>query len=60
MKLAEHPPASRPYYTPPRPALRWLALMVLGMIAYAERHSPRVWAALALMFAGPALVKPKR
>jgi drug/metabolite transporter (DMT)-like permease len=34
--------------------------VVLGMIVYAERHSPWIWAALALMFAGLALVKPKR
>ena len=31
-----------------------------GMIVYGERHSPWVWAALALMFAGLALVKPRR
>ena len=34
--------------------------VVLGMIVYGERHSPWIWAALALMFAGLALVKPKR
>jgi drug/metabolite transporter (DMT)-like permease len=34
--------------------------VVLGMIFYGERHSPWIWAALALMFAGLALVKPKR
>lgn len=34
--------------------------VILGMIVYAERHSPWIWAALALMFAGLALVKPKR
>lgn len=34
--------------------------VVLGMILYGERHSPWVWAALALMFAGLALVKPRR
>ncbi len=34
--------------------------VILGMIVYAERHSPWFWAALALMFAGLALVKPKR
>jgi drug/metabolite transporter (DMT)-like permease len=33
--------------------------VVLGMIVYGERHSPWVWAALALMFAGLALVKPR-
>jgi drug/metabolite transporter (DMT)-like permease len=30
------------------------------MLFYGERHSPWVWAALALMFAGLTLVKPKR
>ena len=34
--------------------------VVLGMLIYNERHSPWIWAALALMFAGLALVKPKR
>lgn len=34
--------------------------VILGMIIYGERHSPWIWAALALMFAGLALVKPKR
>ncbi len=34
--------------------------VVLGMIVYGERHSPWIWAALALMFAGLALVRPKR
>jgi len=34
--------------------------VVLGMIVYGERHSPWIWAALALMFTGLALVKPKR
>jgi drug/metabolite transporter (DMT)-like permease len=34
--------------------------VVLGMIIYGEHHSPWIWAALGLMFAGPALVKPKR
>ncbi len=34
--------------------------VILGMIVYAERYSPWIWAALALMFAGLALVKPKR
>jgi drug/metabolite transporter (DMT)-like permease len=34
--------------------------VVLGMIVYGERHSPWIWAALALMFAGLALVKPRR
>ncbi|MHA1537748.1 MAG: DMT family transporter [Alphaproteobacteria bacterium] len=34
--------------------------VILGMIVYAERHSVWIWAALALMFAGLALVKPKR
>jgi len=34
--------------------------VILGMIVYAERHSAWVWVALALMFAGLALVKPKR
>ncbi|MFQ5566307.1 MAG: DMT family transporter, partial [Paracoccaceae bacterium] len=34
--------------------------VVLGMIFYNERHSPWIWAALALMFAGLALVKPRR
>ncbi|HUS52679.1 MAG TPA: DMT family transporter [Thermohalobaculum sp.] len=34
--------------------------VVLGMAVYGERHSPWVWAALALMFAGLALVKPRR
>jgi len=34
--------------------------VILGMILYGERHSPWIWAALALMFAGLALVKPKR
>jgi drug/metabolite transporter (DMT)-like permease len=34
--------------------------VVLGMIVYGERPSPWVWGALALMFAGLALVKPRR
>ena len=34
--------------------------LILGMAVYGERHSPWIWAALALMFAGLALVKPKR
>ena len=34
--------------------------VALGMLIYDERHSPWFWAALALMFAGPALVRPKR
>ena len=34
--------------------------VALGMLIYGERHSPWIWAALALMFAGLALVKPKR
>jgi drug/metabolite transporter (DMT)-like permease len=34
--------------------------VILGMLIYAERHSPWIWAALALMFGGLALVKPKR
>ena len=34
--------------------------VALGMLIYDERHSPWVWAALALMFAGLALVRPKR
>jgi drug/metabolite transporter (DMT)-like permease len=34
--------------------------VILGMALYDERHSPWVWAALALMFAGLALVKPRR
>jgi drug/metabolite transporter (DMT)-like permease len=34
--------------------------LILGMAIYGERHSPWIWAALALMFAGLALVKPKR
>jgi drug/metabolite transporter (DMT)-like permease len=34
--------------------------VILGMLFYGERHSPWVWAALALMFAGLTLVKPKR
>ena len=34
--------------------------VVLGMLIYGERHSPWIWAALALMFAGLALVRPKR
>lgn len=34
--------------------------VVLGMIVYGERHSPWIWVALALMFAGLALVKPRR
>jgi len=33
--------------------------VVLGMVVYGERHSPWVWGALALMFAGLALVKPR-
>jgi len=34
--------------------------VVLGMVVYGERHSPWVWGALGLMFAGLALVKPRR
>jgi drug/metabolite transporter (DMT)-like permease len=34
--------------------------VVLGMLIYGERHSAWIWAALALMFAGLALVKPKQ
>ncbi len=34
--------------------------VILGMVAYDERHSLWVWAALALIFAGLALVKPKQ
>lgn len=34
--------------------------VMLGMIVYSERHSPWVWTALALMFAGLTLVKPRR
>ena len=34
--------------------------VILGMIIYGERHSPWIWAALGLMFAGLALVKPRR
>ena len=34
--------------------------VVLGMAVYGERHSPWVWAALALMLAGLALVKPRQ
>ena len=34
--------------------------VILGMALYGERHSPWVWAALALMFAGLALVKPRQ
>jgi drug/metabolite transporter (DMT)-like permease len=34
--------------------------VILGMLFYGERHSPWLWAALALMFAGLTLVKPKR
>jgi drug/metabolite transporter (DMT)-like permease len=34
--------------------------VLLGMAVYGERHSLWVWAALALMFAGLALVKPRR
>lgn len=34
--------------------------VALGMIFYDERHSPWVWAALGLMLAGLALVKPRR
>ena len=34
--------------------------IVQGMIFYGERHSPWVWGALCLMFAGLALVKPRR
>jgi drug/metabolite transporter (DMT)-like permease len=34
--------------------------VILGMAVYDERHSAWVWAALALMFAGLALVKPRQ
>jgi drug/metabolite transporter (DMT)-like permease len=34
--------------------------VVMGMIFYGERHSPWIWAALGLMFAGLALVKPRQ
>jgi drug/metabolite transporter (DMT)-like permease len=34
--------------------------VLLGMAIYDERHSAWVWAALALMFAGLALVKPRQ
>ncbi|HSF96077.1 MAG TPA: DMT family transporter [Thermohalobaculum sp.] len=34
--------------------------VTLGMIFYGERHSAWVWGALVLMFAGLALVKPRR
>jgi drug/metabolite transporter (DMT)-like permease len=34
--------------------------VVLGMAVHGERHSPWVWGALGLMFAGLALVKPRR
>ena len=34
--------------------------VVLGMAVYGERHSAWVWAALALMFAGLTLVKPRQ
>ena len=34
--------------------------VVLGMAFYGERHSPWIWAALALMFVGLALLKPRR
>lgn len=34
--------------------------VALGMIVLGERHSPYVWAALALLFAGLALVRPRR
>jgi len=34
--------------------------VVIGMVVEGERHSPWIWAALALMFAGLALVKPAR
>jgi drug/metabolite transporter (DMT)-like permease len=34
--------------------------VALGMIFYGERHSPWVWGALGLMFAGLTLVKPRR
>ena len=34
--------------------------VALGMLIYDERHSPWVWAALALMFAALALIRPKR
>jgi drug/metabolite transporter (DMT)-like permease len=30
------------------------------MAVHGERHSPWVWGALGLMFAGLALVKPRR
>lgn len=34
--------------------------VVLGMVVYGERPSPWFWGALVLMFAGLALVKPRR
>ena len=37
-----------------------LSGVALGMAAFGERHSPWVWAALALMLAGLALVQPAR
>ena len=33
--------------------------VLLGIAIYGERHSPWVWAALGVMFAGMALVKPR-
>ncbi|MBK0401090.1 DMT family transporter [Limibaculum sp. M0105] len=34
--------------------------VALGMMVLGERHSPWVWAALGLLFAGLALVRPRR
>lgn len=34
--------------------------VAMGMLVYGERHSSWVWGALGLMFAGLALVKPRR
>ncbi|MFQ5786257.1 MAG: EamA/RhaT family transporter, partial [Alphaproteobacteria bacterium] len=37
-----------------------LAGVLWGMLLFGERHSPWIWAALALMFAGLALVNMRR
>ena len=34
--------------------------VALGMLIYDERHSPWIWAALALLVAGLALPTPQR
>ena len=37
-----------------------LAGVLWGMAIFGERHSPWIWAALALMLAGLSLVRPRQ